>query len=339
MNFILIYILFLAKILTIIVAMGILIFLVFIFKQNKSRRKVEFEINDLSKQYSEMQRMIRLAGMTELEKKTWIKKFKKQTKENNKIKRKNIKLSNIETIKPYLYILDFKGSIDAREVIALREEISIILSVATIQDKVLIRLESAGGLVHGYGLAAAQLERLRKNNINLTVIVDKLAASGGYMMACVANKIIAAPFSIIGSIGVVAQIPNFYRLLKKNNIDIEQHTAGKFKRTLTLFGENTKEGREKFQEELNTTHVLFKKFVHQKRPLIDINNVASGEHWFGIEAKEKGLIDEIGTSDDFIIDKIDTHKVISVQYRQQKRLIDRFIGNIVKKSVDYLLLR
>lgn len=148
--------------------------------------------------------------------------------------------------------------------------------MASAQDEVLLRLESPGGVVHGYGLAASQLERLRKGGIRLTVAVDKVAASGGYMMACVADRIVAAPFAIIGSIGVVAQIPNFHRLLKKNDIDVELHTAGQFKRTLTLFGENTEQGREKFREDLNETHELFKRFVHEQRPSLDINSVATG---------------------------------------------------------------
>ncbi|WP_144290841.1 protease SohB, partial [Cronobacter sakazakii] len=169
------------------------------------------------------------------------------------------------------------GSIDAHEVSALREEVTAVLAVAKPADEVLVRLESPGGVVHGYGLAASQLQRLRERQIPLTIAVDKVAASGGYMMACVANNIVAAPFAIIGSIGVVAQIPNFNRLLKRNDIDIELHTAGQYKRTLTLLGENTEEGREKFREDLNETHHLFKEFVHNMRPSLDIDAVATGE--------------------------------------------------------------
>ncbi|WP_025474316.1 protease SohB, partial [Yersinia pestis] len=172
----------------------------------------------------------------------------------------------------------------------------------------------------------------------LTVAVDKVAASGGYMMACVADRIICAPFAIIGSIGVVAQIPNFHRLLKKNDIDVELHTAGEFKRTLTLFGENTEQGREKFREDLNETHLLFKQFVQQQRPSLDIDAVATGEHWFGTQAKEKGLVDAIGTSDDLLIAEMDNHEVIGVRYSHRKRLIERFMGSATE-SVDSLLLR
>ncbi|EPW3486810.1 protease SohB, partial [Cronobacter sakazakii] len=195
-----------------------------------------------------------------------------------------------------------------------------------------------GGVVHGYGLAASQLQRLRERQIPLTIAVDKVAASGGYMMACVANNIVAAPFAIIGSIGVVAQIPNFNRLLKRNDIDIELHTAGQYKRTLTLLGENTEEGREKFREDLNETHHLFKEFVHSMRPSLDIDAVATGEHWYGVQAKEKGLVDEISTSDDLIIARMAEREVVSLRYMQRKRLMDRFTGSAAQ-SLDRLLLR
>ncbi|HAS99951.1 MAG TPA: protease SohB, partial [Pantoea agglomerans] len=207
---------------------------------------------------------------------------------------------------------------------SLREEISAVLAVKQPGDEVLLRLESPGGVVHGYGLAASQLQRLRDQGLRITAAVDKVAASGGYMMACVADRIVAAPFSIIGSIGVVAQIPNFNRLLKRNDIDIELHTAGQYKRTLTLFGENTEEGREKFQEDLDETHLLFKQFVHQMRPSLDIDQVATGEHWYGRQALDLGLVDEIGTSDDLIIRQMDKFSVLGVHYARRRKVMDRF---------------
>ena len=235
-------------------------------------------------------------------------------------------------------MLDFKGSMDAHEVASLREEVTAVLAVATPQDQVVVRLESPGGVVHGYGLAASQLQRLREKQIPLTVAVDKVAASGGYMMACVADKIVAAPFSIIGSIGVVAQIPNFNRFLKNKEIDIELHTAGQYKRTLTLLGENTEEGRQKFREDLNETHHLFKDFVHRMRPTLDIEQVATGEHWYGVQAQEKGLVDEVGTSDDLLLNLMEGRELVGVRFAQRKRLLDRFT-NSAAESADRLLLR
>ncbi|CAI0781901.1 protease SohB [Serratia entomophila] len=338
MEFISVYGLFLAKVATVAIAIAALAVLAVSLGQRKNRQKGELQLTDLGEQYRDMQRDMRLARMGEAEQKIWSKQFKKQTKADDKLKKQRAKSGAVEVTKPCLYVLDFKGSMDAHEVTSLREEISAVLAVASAQDEVLLRLESPGGVVHGYGLAASQLERLRKGGIRLTVAVDKVAASGGYMMACVADRIVAAPFAIIGSIGVVAQIPNFHRLLKKNDIDVELHTAGQFKRTLTLFGENTEQGREKFREDLNETHELFKQFVHQQRPSLDIDSVATGEHWFGTQAKDKGLIDAIGTSDDLLIAELDNHEVIAVRYTRRKRLMDRFTGSAAE-SVDRLLLR
>ncbi|CAI0779668.1 Probable protease sohB [Serratia proteamaculans] len=338
MEFISVYGLFLAKVATVVIAIAALALLAVSLGQRKNRQKGELRLTDLGEQYRDMQRDMRLARMGDAEQKAWNKQFKKQTKADDKLKKQRAKTGAVEATKPCLYVLDFKGSMDAHEVTSLREEISAVLAVATPQDEVLLRLESPGGVVHGYGLASSQLARLRTGGIRLTVAVDKVAASGGYMMACVADRIVAAPFAIIGSIGVVAQIPNFHRLLKKNDIDVELHTAGEFKRTLTLFGENTEQGREKFREDLNDTHELFKQFVHQQRPSLDIDSVATGEHWFGTQAKDKGLIDAIGTSDDLLIAEMENHEVVGVRYARRKRMMDRFTGSAAE-SVDRLLLR
>ena len=112
--------------------------------------------------------------------------------------------------------------------------------------------------------------------IGMNATFDKVAASGGYMMACIGDRILSAPFAVLGSIGVVAQIPNLHRLLKKHDVDYEVLTAGEYKRTLTVFGENTDKGRQKFQEDLELTHVLFKDFVSRYRPQLDIDQVLGG---------------------------------------------------------------
>ncbi|WP_372590848.1 protease SohB [Guyparkeria sp.] len=207
---------------------------------------------------------------------------------------------------PRTFVLRFTGDIRASAVDALREEVSAVLRVARAgEDRVLLVLDSPGGIVPGYGLAAAQLARLRTAGIELVAVVDRVAASGGYMMAAVANRIVAAPFAIVGSIGVVAQIPNIHRLLKRNDIDVELHTAGQYKRTLTLLGENTEAGREKFREELEQTHELFKQFLNRFRPQLDLDKLATGEHWLGEDALKLGLIDDIATSDDLILEAVE----------------------------------
>ncbi|MGP1958181.1 MAG: protease SohB [Arsenophonus sp.] len=338
MEFLLSYGLFFAKTVTIFIIIILIPLVIFSFGQRKQNKKGDLKIIDLSKTYHERQREMQQIKMSDSEYKVWLKSYKKQRKIKEKEKKADSKSNKLTTKKSCFFIINFKGSMNAHEVSALREEITAILSIADNNDEVLIKLESQGGVVHGYGLAASQLNRLREKGLKLIVSVDKVAASGGYMMACVADCIVAAPFAIIGSIGVVAQVPNFYRLLKKKDIDVELHTAGEYKRTLTLFGENTEKGRKKFTQDLNETHKLFKDFVLQKRPNIDINTVATGEHWYGIQAKEMGLIDDIGVSDDIIIKKIDICQIIEVTYMPHKRLLDRLMCSIVK-NIDNLLIR
>ena len=332
------YGLFLAKIATVVIAIAVVAVLIVNLTQRK-RQRGELRITRLSEQYKEMQEEMSLALLDSHQQKLWHKAQKKKHKQDAKAAKAKAKL-NVpeETSTPRVYVLDFKGSMDAHEVSSLREEVTAVLAVAKPQDQVVVRLESPGGVVHGYGLAASQLQRLREKQIPLTVAVDKVAASGGYMMACVADKIVAAPFSIIGSIGVVAQIPNFNRFLKSKDIDIELHTAGQYKRTLTLLGENTEEGRQKFRENLNETHDLFKEFVSQMRPQLDIEQVATGEHWYGSQALEKGLVDEVGTSDELLLGLIQEHEAIGVRYQQRKKLLERFTGSATE-SVDHLLMR
>ena len=332
------YGLFLAKIATVVIAIAVVAALIVNLTQRK-RQRGELRITRLSEQYTEMKEEMSVALLDRHQQKQWHKAHKKKQKlEAKAAKAKAKQAHHQETVKPRVYVLDFKGSMDAHEVSSLREEVTAVIAAATPQDRVVVRLESPGGVVHGYGLAASQLQRLRDKQIPLTVAVDKVAASGGYMMACVADKIVAAPFSIIGSIGVVAQVPNFNRFLKSKDIDIELHTAGQYKRTLTLLGENTEEGRQKFREDLNETHHLFKEFVKQMRPSLDIDQVATGEHWYGVQAREKGLVDEVGTSDDLLLGLMEEHELVGVRYAQRKRLMDRFTGSAAE-SADRLLLR
>ena len=242
-----------------------------------------------------------------------------------------------------LFVVNFKGDMQAKAASNLREEVSSIIRLANSNDEVLVNVESGGGVVHGYGFAASQLDRIRSKGVPLTIAVDKVAASGGYMMACVADKIIAAPFAILGSIGVVAQLPNFSRLLEKHEVDFEIHTAGEHKRTLTMFGKNTDEGREKFVEDLEEAHVLFKDFVAEHRKTLDIEKVATGEVWFGRQAIELGLIDEVMTSDEYVMNKAKDHEVFEIRYEPKKSLQDKFskgvessVDNLLEKSIERL---
>ncbi len=235
------------------------------------------------------------------------------------------KKKNKETNQSTLYVIDFHGDMKATQVEQLREEITAILCTAQPEDEVLVRLDSPGGVVNTYGLAASQLQRIRDRKIPLTVSIDKMAASGGYLMACVANQIIAAPFAIIGSIGVVGQIPNFHRWLKKHDVDVELLTAGEYKRTLTLFGENTEKGRQKFQEDLEKIHTIFRNYVATNREQLDIDKVATGEHWLAKDAFELKLVDQLATSDDYLLGKIATHKIFTLTIPPKPSLVNKLL--------------
>ncbi|MDV2468029.1 protease SohB [Acinetobacter chinensis] len=247
-----------------------------------------------------------------------------------------------------IFVLDFKGDTAASAVEQLREEITLILATAKSgRDRVVVRLESPGGMVHGYGLAAAQLVRLRDAGFHLTICVDKVAASGGYMMACIGSEIVSAPFAVVGSIGVVAQVPNFNRLLKEHHVDFELYTAGQFKRTVTMFGENTPEGKAKFEEELQQTHQLFKHFVEKYRPKLNIESVATGEHWYGQDAQSLNLIDKIQTSDEYLLGLLPQHDVYVITTRrkpslgeklglQAAQIADSLVPSVMNKLMDVL---
>jgi len=321
-EFLLEYGMFLAKTLTLVLAIGAVITMIVIATVKPKARKGELCFDDLSAEYQHLQADLQ----QQLLDKKAFKQWQKMTGKAEKLQTK-------------LFVIDFSGSMDAHEVDALREEVTAVLAVATNADAVLVRLESGGGVVHGYGLGASQLERLKQKNIPLTVAVDKVAASGGYMMACIADKIIAAPFAILGSIGVIAQLPNFNKLLKKNHIEFEQFTAGEFKRTVTVFGENTDKGRQKFQQELEETHVLFKQFVQKHRQQLDIDDVATGEHWFGYQALDLKLIDAITTSDDYLLSQLSERQVYKVQYRIRKTLAEKAgltAATVLKSSLQQL---
>lgn len=286
------------------------------------------EVRHLNERFDDMAESLQAIVLDPAEAKHLLKQKKKADKKDHREKKKALKKrarddGEDEDVRRRIYVLDFNGDIRASAVSHLREEISAILTLAADTDEVVVKLESGGGMVHSYGLAASQLDRLREKSIPLTVCVDKVAASGGYMMACIANRIIAAPFAMLGSIGVVAQIPNFHRVLKKNDVDFEMFTAGQYKRTVTMFGENTVKGREKFSEELEQTHDLFKAFVAEHRPQVDIDAISTGEVWFGSKALDNQLIDQLGTSDQYLMDQREQAEIFEIKYEVKKHWQER----------------
>lgn len=316
MDFLYEYGLFVTKTITIVIAIGAVIGLIInAASKGKTSNKGELYVDNISEEIEDTIVDLKRSLLNKDELKAFDKNLKKELKKESKNKEPEKR--------PKLFVISFDGGVYADEVESLREEISAIISIAQPEDKVLIKLESPGGVVHGYGLASSQIARLRNANIEVIASVDKVAASGGYMMACVANKIISAPFAIIGSIGVVAQLPNFNKLLKKHDVEIEQHTAGNFKRTLTMLGENTDEAREKFKQELADTHILFKDFVSEYRPQLDIEKVATGEHWYGKQALDLKLVDELSTSDDFVLNAVKDHTLYKVEYKIKQKLAEK----------------
>ena len=317
MEFLSEYGMFLAKAVTLVVAVLIMVGgIVVLIARSGSHPEAHgrLDIRHLNEKYDSMTLALKSATLPKKALKQFQKERKAREKQHEKIERHRI------------FVLNFHGDIRAAAVASLREEVTAVLTAAQPDDEVIVRLESAGGLVHGYGLAAAQLLRIRDRRIKLTVAVDKVAASGGYMMACVADRIIAAPFAILGSIGVIAQLPNFNRLLKKHEVDFEQFMAGEHKRTVTLFGENTDKGRQKFQEEIEDVHTLFKDFVKTHRPQVDLERVATGEHWFGTRALESRLVDELRTSDDVLLDASASADLYEVVYTGKKPWLARLLA-------------
>ncbi len=292
-------------------------------QKNKSKGKIN--INALHEKYAALHLQLAKEVLPNKE-------FKKLLKAEKKTEKSQRQL-------PRCFILPFTGDLRASSVRHLREAVTSVLTLASSEDQVIVTLESPGGVVHGYGLCAAQLARIRERNIPLTVIVDKVAASGGYMMAAVANTIIAAPFALIGSIGVLAQLPNFHRFLKHHQIDFEQLSAGEFKRTLTVFGENNDKGREKMQQDLEGIHQHFKAHIHQYRPQLDLDKVATGEYWLGREALGLNLIDAISTSDEYLMTLWKTHQLFEISHESPKSLgekISRSARLFFKEGLEML---
>jgi len=326
------YGLFLAKIVTVIV--GILFVVGSVgaaaAKMRKAERRGHIEVEKLNDHYDEMKDTLKEVLLSENDLKEEKKQKKKEKKQELKKKSKT-KSSDEDEARKRVFVFDFNGDIRASQNPQLENIISAVVGVAKAGDEVVIRLESPGGMVHSYGLAASQLQRIKNKSIALTICVDKVAASGGYMMACLGDKIIAAPFAMIGSIGVLAQIPNFNRLLKKHDIDYELITAGEYKRTLTMLGENTESGRKKFTEEIQDTHELFKEFVAEARPSLEIEKVATGEVWFGKRALDMDLVDALQTSEEYLLDQSESSDIYKISF-VEKRSLQEKVGLAAQES-------
>ncbi len=351
-EFFLSYSLFLAKLLTFFVLFVIALVLVTSMSGRGRRERGTIVVTHINEELDQSKNMLQSMVLDPSDFKQSEKIERKRLKQEAKEKKAAAKVAAKnrgdgttivdEKKRRRLFVLNFEGDMRASQVRGLRREITAVLSMADVYDEIAIKIESGGGTVHGYGLAAAQLQRIRDRNIELTVCVDKVAASGGYLMACVANKIVAAPFAIIGSIGVMAQIPNVHRLLKKYDVDVELLTAGEYKRTLTVLGENTDKGRQKFLADIQVIHDQFKNFISRFRPQTNIAQVATGEVWSGEAAVHMQLIDEIGTSDDYIVKGCESADVYSVKFEEKKTLQQKFgmaAEASIERAIDKVLQR
>ncbi len=317
------YGLFIAKIITGLIA---LVFAVAIVSGSRKKEQASsLKVTSLNDKYRELKDTVTQSILDK-------KQYKALLKEREKSAKKEKKSSRVSAVRPKLFVLDFEGDIRASEVETMRDEITALLSVAEPQDEVFMKLDNSGGVVHEHGLAASQLQRIKDAKLNFTVSVDKVAASGGYMMACVADKIIAAPFAIVGSIGVLAQLPNFNRLLDKVGVDWEQHTAGEYKRTVTMFGENSDKEREKLKLELQETHDLFRDFVSENRAKLDIDKVSTGEHWYGKQALELNLVDELLTSDEYLVKALEEFDIYEISIEVKQGLQDKLLGGLFSSA-------
>lgn len=315
------YGLFLAKTLTVLAASAL--FVAFALRARRAMSGSDdgdrLEILDINERYRDLERALKSSSLSKKAYRAWVKAERKRAK---------ARAQTDSGPRKRLFVVDFNGDLRATEVAALRVLVTTILLDAQDGDAALVRVENAGGTVHEHGLAASQLARLRARGIHLTVAVDKVAASGGYLMACVADRIVAAPFAVLGSIGVLAELPNFHRLLERHGVDFELHTAGEHKRTLSLFGENTQAGREKLKEQLEETHALFKGFVAEYRPALDLARVATGEYWHGSRAVELGLVDELQTSDDLLLAASKERDLLHLKYSAHKKPIERLVASL-----------
>ncbi|MEG1038498.1 MAG: protease SohB [Pseudomonas sp.] len=328
MEFLAEYASFLAKTATLVIAILVVLSAIAGLR-GKGRRKAggQLQVNKLNEFYKDLRERLESSLLD----KAQLKALRKQQAKAQKQEKKT------PDDKPRVFVLDFNGDIKASATESLRHEITALLTLATPRDEVVLRLESGGGMVHSYGLAASQLARVRQAGIPLTVCIDKVAASGGYMMACIGDKIVSAPFAILGSIGVVAQLPNVNRLLKKHDVDFEVFTAGEYKRTVTVFGENTEKGREKFQEDLDVTHQLFKDFVSRYRPQLHIDDVATGEVWLGVAALNKQLVDELKTSDEYLGERARESNLYHLHFAERKSLQER-VGLAASGTIENTVL-
>lgn len=246
-------------------------------------------------------------------------------------------------------VLKFKGDIRASARFAFAKLVDEVVLNAREFKEVVVVVESPGGGVSEYGMLFAELERMRKceENFQLTVVVDTVAASGGYLMSLPAHKILAAPFAMVGSIGVVSFIPNIRELLEANKIKPRTFTAGDFKRTVTLTDEGDEKSAEQYKQQLALIHEQFKQALKKYRPQVELEKVATGEAWLASTTVEKELqlVDGLNTSHALLLEMNQSFDLVEYSSKaERKTFLKRILGcddenqsivdQIVTKFVD-----
>ena len=294
----------------------VLVVPIIIGARSQRRREDEVKVTSLDDRFDLMEAQIRIATDGAKGAKAFLKARKKEAKQRDENAKR-------------VYVIGFKGDPMASGHAAFARKITAALVAARPdKDEIVVSITSPGGIVSGYGLMAAQMQRVRRAGVELTACVDQVAASGGYMMAVAANRIVAAPFAVVGSIGVVAQVPNVSRLLKKIDVDYEELTAGEHKRPISVLAPISEEGREHFKTKLEETHVAFKDFVRENRPALNVEAVGDGDYWYATDALKLGLIDAIATSDEYLLAQRGKARLFVIDAPEKKTLMKVLFGRL-----------
>ncbi|KZX82185.1 hypothetical protein A3715_00045, partial [Oleiphilus sp. HI0009] len=252
------------------------------------------------------------------------------------IKSSSIRKFKASPNKQSIFVLDFKGDKTASSVGSLSKEVSAILSVAKPNDEVFLRLESPGGTITGYGLASQQLIRLREAGIRLVVSVDEIATSGGYMMAAVGDRIIASPTSMLGSIGVIMEVPNFYNLLDRAGVQFHQFTAGKHKRLVSMTNKIGDAAKDQINQDLEKSHELFKNHVHTYRNSVNLESVSHGDVWSAKYCLDNKLVDDLMTSEAYLFDRASRANIFHISWDVERSFSDKLSSFAAQASINTL---
>ncbi|MDP3296608.1 MAG: signal peptide peptidase SppA [Thermodesulfovibrionia bacterium] len=187
--------------------------------------------------------------------------------------------------------------LDSRDVI---DELKTYAKDSSIKA-VVIRIDSPGGAVAPAQEIYKEIVKLKKEK-KVVASMGSVAASGGYYIACPADKIVANPGTLTGSIGVIMEIPNIEGLMKKIGVETKVIKSGKHKDIASMFKSMTEEERKILQSVLDDVHDQFIRAVSEGRNMKyeNIKELADGRIFTGKKAKELGLVDTLGNLDDAV---------------------------------------